>query len=273
MQMIKRRFFMNKYTANAGQTYMPVQDNIHIDFLPYTTPAKPSPLLKTFELKPSYIEKGFIIASQKQHFLPGLTAQMLDWFWANMEKGYYLWAPGSHKRFSWVKSPAEVGMDQSIHMIAESCAKGAPVFGGEGVQIHRLSLDTFFPFTDCLSHVICEGVFNDKDELVDSTVYMWEDTVGGINHITFTVVNTKCSEPPAFIKKMLADNPDIEIVPNYETDHDDYEASQWPVFLPTLYNLWKNHPDPSQNVQCCLQVEKDENGQFHYVFKNGPVKL
>lgn len=32
MQMIKRRFFMNKYTANAGQTYMPVQDNIHIFF-------------------------------------------------------------------------------------------------------------------------------------------------------------------------------------------------------------------------------------------------
>lgn len=88
---------MNKYTANAGQTYMPVQDNIHIDFLPYTTPAKPSPLLKTYELKPSYIEKGFIIASQKQHFLPGLTAQMLDWFWANMEKGYYLWAPGHIK--------------------------------------------------------------------------------------------------------------------------------------------------------------------------------
>lgn len=69
---------MTKYSANAGQTYMPVQENIHIDFLPYTTPEKPSPLLKPFELKPSYIENGFKIASQKQHFLPGLTAQMLD---------------------------------------------------------------------------------------------------------------------------------------------------------------------------------------------------
>ena len=190
-----------------------------------------------------------------------------------MEKGYYLWAPGSHKRFNWVKSPAEYGMDQSIHMIAESCAKGAPVFGGEGVQIYRLPLETFFPFTDCLGHVICEGVYNDKGELVDSTIHMWEDTDGGINHVTFTVVNTKCSEPPAFIKKILADDPNIKIVLNYETDHDDYEASQWPVFLPTLYNLWKNHPDPSQNVHCCLEVEKTEDGQFHYISKNGPVKL
>ena len=61
---------------------------------------------------------------------------MLDWFWANMEKGYYLWAPGSHKRFSWVKSPASVGMDKSVHMIAESCAKGRSVFGGDGIEIH-----------------------------------------------------------------------------------------------------------------------------------------
>lgn len=44
------------------------------------------------------LEKKWIIKEQCQHFLPGVTPEMLDWFWANMEKGYYLWAPGSHKR-------------------------------------------------------------------------------------------------------------------------------------------------------------------------------
>lgn len=264
---------MSDYIANAGQTYFPVQENIHIDFLPFQTPEKPDPLLKPLKLSSSYVENGFVLSSQKQHFLPGVTAEMLDWFWANMEKGYYLWAPGSHKRFSWLKSPAEVGMEKSVHMIAESCAKGAAVFGGDGIEIHRLSLEKFFPFTDCLEHVICEGVFNEKNELVDSTIHMWEDVSGGINHITATVTNTKCSEPPVFIKKLLASQPDIKIVPNYMTDHEDYEASQWPVFLPKLYELWKDHPDPSQNVACCLKVKRTENGSFRYISKNGPVTL
>lgn len=262
---------MSDYLVNAGQTYLPVQENIHIDFLPFEPPKKPEPLLAPLKLKNSCIEAGLVLSSQKQHFLPGVTAEMLDWFWANMEKCYYLWAPGSHKRFSWVKAPAQVGIEHSVHMIAESCAAGTPVFGGEGIEIHRLPLAEFFPFTNCLSHVICEGVYNDKGELVDATVHMWEDAAGGINHITATVTNTRCSEPPAFIKKLLDEHPDAKIVPNYMTDHEDYEASQWPVFLPKLYEIWKNHPDPSQNVHCCLAVRKTENGGYCYCKENGPV--
>lgn len=264
---------MNEYIANAGQTWFPVRENIHVPFASFIPPRKPEPPLKPLELNRASMEKGLVLSSQKQHFLPGVTAEMLDWFWANMEKGYYLWAPGSHKRFSWVRSPAEAGLEHSIHMIAESCAPGAPVFGGEGVEIHRLILSEFFPFTDCLSHAICEGVLNEKGELVDSTVHMWEDVNGGINHITATVTNTKCSEPPAFVKKMIAEDPDVKIVPNYTTDHEDFEASQWPVFLPKLFDLWKNHPDPSQNVHCCLEVRRAEDGRFHYVSPNAPVCL
>ena len=261
------------YIANAGQTYMPFKDNIHVDFLPYEKPAKPEPLLPELELRPDYIEKGFALPSQKQHFLPGVTSEMMDWFWANMEKCYYLWAPGSQKRFSWVKSPAEYGMDQSVHMISETTEKGLPVFGGNGVEIHRLSLEDFFPFTTSLKHVICEGVFNDLGEMIDSTIHMWEDTKGGCVHITATVQNTKASMPPSFIIDMLKENPDAKIVPNFATDHEDYEASQWPVFLPKLYDLWKNHPDPSQNVQCCLEVEKAADGRYHYIRENGPVTI
>lgn len=264
---------MNEYIANAGQTWFPVQENINVPFTDFTPPAKPEPLLTPLELTPAAKEKGLILSSQKQHFLPGVTAEMLDWFWANMEKGYYLWAPGSHKRFNWVKSPAEAGFEHSVHMIAESCAVGAPVFGGEGVEIHRLVLSDFSPFINSLSHVLCEGVLNDKGELVDSTVHMWEDVPDGINHITATVTNTQCSEPPAFVKKMIAENPNVKMLPNYATDHEDFEASQWPIFLPKLFELWKNHPDPSQNVHCCLEIKKNEDGSFRYIHENGPVQL
>lgn len=260
------------YIANCGQTYLPLQDNINIDILPFEAPAKPQPLLPPLELTPEAVEKGYVLPSQKQHFLPGVTAEMLDWFWANMEKCYYLWAPGSHKRFNWVKSPVQYGMEHSVHMIAETIGKGCPVFGGEGIEIHRLPFAEFYPLTTCMKHAICEGVYNDLGELVDSTIHMWEDVEGGCNHITATVANSRVSAPPSFIIDILKKDPNAKITPNWATDHEDYEASQWPVFLPKLYELWKNHPDPAQNVQCCLEVT-EENGKFRYAKENPPVSL
>lgn len=88
------------YIPNGGQTYQPFQDNTKIGFVPYEKPQKPQPLLPELELSPKFAEMGFELPSQKQHFLPGVNAEMMDWFWANMEKCYYLWAPGSQDRKS-----------------------------------------------------------------------------------------------------------------------------------------------------------------------------
>ena len=259
---------VTNYIANAGQTHLPVSENTHVPFAEFEAPAKPDPPLPELTLTKEAIAKGYALPSQKQHFLPGVTEEMMDWFWANMEKCYYLWAPGSHKRFSWVKTPAEYGMEDSVHMIAESCGEGLPIFGGDGVEIHRLHLKECYPFETALKHVICEGVFNDAGELVDSTIHEWENVPGGLVHITATVQNTRASAPPAFILEMLKNDPDIKIVPNYATDHEDFEASQWPIFLPTLYRLWEHHPDPSQNVKCNLEVVKDTEGHFRYLHEN-----
>ena len=253
------------YIASAGQTHIPFRENTNIPFVPFDKPAVPNPPLPLLELSEEAAEKGYVTASQKQHFLPGLTAEMLDWFWANMEKCYYLWAPGSHKRFNWIRTPYEYGIEDSAHMIAESTEPGLPVFGGDGIEIHRLHLTEFYPYTTALGHVICEGVFNAAGELVDSTIHEWEDVPGGIVHITATVQNTRASMPPGFIIDILKENPDAKIVPNYATDHEDYEASQWPVFLPKLFGLWRNHPDPSQNVHCDLSVTRGTDGKFRYI--------
>lgn len=254
-----------QYIPNGGQTYMPFQENIHVSTLPFTPLAAPSPAYPALELTDAAKQKGYIITSQAQHFLPGVTAKMLDWWWANMEKGYYLWAPGSHKRFNWVHSPGAVGFLRSAHMISEAMVPGKPVFGGEGIQINRLGLEWFF-FTSHLSHVIVEGVFNSKEEFVDSTIHMWEDRAGGCDHITAAVANTRCSEPPAFV---LAD-PGSAPTPEDGAIHAEYEASRWPVFLPTLYGLWEGHPDPSQNIACDLRVEDTPQG-LRYAAENGPV--
>ncbi len=253
------------YTPNGGQTYLPIQDNIHVPTLPFTPLDPPTPAYPALELNEASKEKGYVITTQAQHFLPGVTARMMDWWWANMEKGYYLWAPGSHKRFNWVKSPSQYGFLHSAHMISEAMVPGKPVFGGSGIQINRLDLGWFF-FTTHLSHVIVEGVFNAKSEFVDSTVHMWEDTEGGVNHVVAGVANTRCSEPPAFV----LEDPTAAPAPEDSAAHSEYEASRWPVFLPALYHLWEGHPDLSQNVPCDLTVVDTPEG-IKYAAENGPI--
>ena len=255
-----------EYIPNGGQTYMPFQDNIHVPTLTFTPLPAPDPAYPPLELNAASIEKGYIITTQAQHFLPGVTAKMLDWWWANMEKGYYLWAPGSHKRFNWVRSPGQHGFLNSAHMISEAMVPEKPVFGGSGIQINRVDLDCYF-FTTHLSHVIVECVYNAKGEFVDSTVHMWEDCAGGCNHIVAAVANTRCTEPPAFV----LEDPTSAPTPEDSAIHSEYEASRWPVFLPTLYGLWEGHPDPSQNVACDLTVEDTPNG-IRYIAENGPVQ-
>lgn len=254
------------YIPNGGQTYMPFQKNTKVPTLDFTPLNPPSPAYPPLELTEEAKAKGYIIGTQAQHFLPGVTAKMMDWWWANMEKGYYLWAPGSHKRFNWVKPPVEYGFVNSAHMISEAMVPGKPVFGGDGIQINRMDLSDYC-LTTHLSHVIMECVRNAKGEFVDSTIHMWEDTEGGCNHIVASVVNTRCSEPPAFV---LAD-PTSAPKPEDSAHHSEYEASRWPVFLPTLYSLWEGHPDPSQNVACDLTVEKRPEGGLRYLAENGPV--
>jgi hypothetical protein len=49
------------------------------------------------------------------HIIPGVTAEMLDWWWVNMEKGYELWCPDEHKAFRWEIKPPP-GEAQKISM-------------------------------------------------------------------------------------------------------------------------------------------------------------
>lgn len=264
---------MAEYIPNAGQTYVPVDKNIYIPMVDYTPAAEPVPPIPAPELNDEFVARGYVLGDWSQHFLPGVTAEMLDWFWVNMEKCYYLWAPGSHKRFNWVREPWQYGFEKSAHMISESVAYGQKPFGGDGVQINRLAVSEWFPFKTSLDHVICEGIFNDLGEFVDSTIHMWQDVDGGCIHLTASVANPNISEPPGFVKKMLAELAPGEAVPTPSgSDHSSYEASMWPRFLPTMFGLWQGHPDPSQNVQCDLTVQW-KDGKISYVHPNGPVEL
>ena len=138
-----------EYKGNGGQTGIPV-GVVEVPYDTWVQVPRPDPLLPEWKINPKYKEKGFFVAGGivTQHFLPGVTAEMLDWFWVNMEKGYYLWGPGSHKLFQWIREPWKYGYVQSCHYISENLYEKGPFFLQTGEPddcMQRLDMDVY-PF-------------------------------------------------------------------------------------------------------------------------------
>lgn len=259
----------DKYVGTGGQTSRPF-GQFKVPYPKWTPLARPSMELPDIDLNPEYKEKGWAICIEGEHFLPGVTSEMIDWFWCNMEKGYYLWAPGSHKRFQWVREPWEYGFTNSKHTSLENMAEDhiidLSVAAGDGYGMllyDRYDLD-IFPFDHCLKHVIVEGTKDENGHTWMLLAHMWEDVEGGAIHRMVCATETlelsrKVIRPDEF--------PHVKGTKN-NFEHGEYELSWWPKFLPGLYNVWKDHPDPTQNVMYDLSVEQIGDYKWKYVHDN-----
>lgn len=97
-----------EYIPNGGQTYLPIQDNIHIPTLPFTPLSAPTPSYAPLELTESCREKGYVITTQAQHFLPGVSAKMMDWWWANRKKAIISGLPAPTSALTGSRVPASM---------------------------------------------------------------------------------------------------------------------------------------------------------------------
>jgi hypothetical protein len=241
------------YYPNPGQTYVPPTSNINVPRAAWIPTPRPNPPLPPLEFRPQWKQEGWSILLDLQHELHGVTPQMIDWFWANMEKGYFLWAPGDHKWFEWIDPPCKVGFVGSSHIVTEQTYPGGPVMPLTGIPNERKDM-SWHPFTSALGHVIVEYVGTGTK----ACIHQWESAhYGSVHRITL-------------IKKGELLDVD-EKLRTLGAEHGDYEEARWCEFLPQLYNLWKDHPDPSQNVRCDLRVKKLPNGEWAYVSENKPV--
>ena len=64
---------------------------------------------------------GWIVVD---HIIPGVTTEMIDWWWVNMEKGYELWCPDEHKGFRWEVKPPLGGHIGAVQIATESIDYG-----------------------------------------------------------------------------------------------------------------------------------------------------
>lgn len=251
------------YAANGGQTAWPPTVVTEYTRVPHTKPPVPEDRSAPPQLTSAY--DGWMIAHDEEYLIEGVTPEMLDWFWANIEKCYYLWAPGDHNWMTWINPPSRVGFVGSSAIGTQRFEPGGPL---GGVLSTRMDMDAY-PFTDCLEHAIVENsdICTASEEgmsLIAHARYiaMWEAAPGGSRWRSNVIIQP--SELPN-LRPIGEAALTGEAPANPNESHGIYEVARFSHFLPALYDLWKDMPDRNQNVPNDLRVDRGADGGWSYV--------
>ena len=167
--------------------------------------------------------------------LVGVTPQMIDWWWVNMEKGYPLWEPNDHKSFVWEVPPPVGGYLGAIQIAEEK-------MGPMPAMKLRIRWDDpkECPIPVMYEHAIVASGIDEQGNVRAMILHQWEKSPRGSRmHSTMRFFGPV---PPA--------------VPEIWKAHDRSEVATFPSFLPDLYRLWQVVKDQAINRQCSLKVKK-----------------
>jgi succinate dehydrogenase / fumarate reductase flavoprotein subunit len=164
--------------------------------------------------------------------LVGVTPEMIDWWWVNMEKGYPLWEPNAHKSFVWEVPPPEGGYLGAIQIAEEKMGPLPPM----KIRIRWDDPDTC-PIPRTYEHAIVASGINAEGEVQAMILHEYEKSPRG----------SRMRSTMRFLGPVPPGLPEIWRM------HDRAEVSTFPGFLPDLYRLWQAVRDPAINRQCSLK--------------------
>lgn len=188
--------------------------------------------------------------------LRGVTVDMLDWWFCNMDKGFVLWHPEEHKGFYWIRKPRHgnpVGAVQVAPQVWRDGSLRKPVIMWLDVEDAPQEVREVVIY----DHVVIPAALSLTGEYVEGSkpigyrVWQWEGVEIGVKG-RLTAIPTQ-TEPSDMLYNVWAHHAQLEIL-NLEK------------FLPQLYTLWSVVKDPEINPQCCFKVIKKGN-VMKYAFK------
>jgi len=198
--------------------------------------------------------EGWIVVD---HIIPGVTVEMLDWWWVNMEKGYELWCPDEHKGFRWEVKPPMGGHIGAVQIATESIDYG-PVMP---IRIEWVdpNLGTeeqknFWTYEHLLTAAGPTDPRSGKMAVVLS--HQWEAIPGGCK--MRSCMHGIPGGPPGGIPTgPMPPHPSGKNPTGggWRT-HNIAEASTFKDFLPALWGIWQAVSDPAINRRCSLKIKK-----------------
>ena len=247
---------MKKVMFNSGQRRTYADDEAPIKFPRVPFEKMEVIEMPPLEIHPKFADRNLVVISDLTEFIPNVTAEAIDWWWGNMDKGYNAWAPGEHYGFDWIVPPCEVGYEGSV----EASYEFDP---NDPIILTRVSIKDNYPFTECFEH--CWLTKTHLGPLEMNLCHMHQDVEGGVQWRT---VNFATAEVAAQVAQLAAAG---KMPPLAE--HMEYESGRVNVVIPPLYELWKDHPDPWENVHFNLTTERLEDGTWAHKYPNLPPEI
>lgn len=192
------------------------------------------------------------------HMIPGVTPEMLDWWWVNMEKGYELWCPDEHKGFRWEIKPPLGGHIGAVQIATESIDY-SPV---RDIRIEWVdpNLGTqeqkdFWTYEHLLTASATSAQLGTPPRIELS--HQWEAIPGGCK--MRSCMHQFRGPPPDILSNSL-------VLPHPSGKkpsgggwraHNIAEVSTFKAFLPALWGIWQAVTDPAINRQCSLKIKKE----------------
>lgn len=189
--------------------------------------------------------------------IAGITANMIDWHWSNLEKTYNLWHPSQHKQFIWVIPPTPERFIGAIHSAPQTRADGS-------YKIPKLRYDDIADLKENCRHLIqhdhCVLVscitLGDAEVPNDCPaesyrIHQWRSTDDGVTGMSSAISFRGESKEEELQKGLLWEK------------HAAEEIETWGDFLHDLYRLWQPVKDPQFNRYHSLKIEKNGEG-FRY---------
>ncbi len=183
-----------------------------------------------YKIKPDRT-KAVLDAVVDHEELVGVTPEMIDWWWVNMEKGYPLWEPNDHKSFVWEVPPPLGGYLGAIQIAEEKMGPMPPM----KIRIRWDDPDSC-PIPRSYEHAIVASGINSEGEVQAMILHEYEKSPRG----------TRMRSTMRFLGPVPPGLPEIW------KKHDRAEVSTFPRFLPDLYRIWQVVKDPAINRQCSL---------------------
>jgi len=186
----------------------------------------------------------------------GVTAQMIDWFWSNMEKCFLLWHPEEHEPLTWEVWPKHGNPIHSIHLAPQTWSDGTR----QNLYIRFEALEEvpeYIREVICYEHVVVVAGLGLGPESMENPdpmgyrIHQWEKTDYGVIGKSSGIGTRK--------KETKEDG----IV---WAKHCAQEVGNWGVFLPQVYQLYRKVTNTNYNPYTDLSVTgKGAQAKYKYI--------
>jgi hypothetical protein len=193
----------------------------------------------------------------------GVTPQMIDWFWSNMEKGFVLWHPEQHEPLIWAVPPKHGDPLGAIHIAPQTWNDGRR----QNLYIRFEKLDDVD--ADIRDYIVYEhviivaGLGLGEECLVEPQplgyrIHQWQKTDDGVVGKASAIGTRK--------KETVAEG-------KVWAEHCAEELGNWGMFLPQLYSLYKVVTDTRRNPFNDLSVDGEGRAaRYRYIPAPSPPR-